>query len=223
MARMTAQDMVTEARLHLGGETTETLTDNQILRWLNRAYVELASAYKFSELETSVSITTASGTAEYEVSAADVLEVLSVIDDTNNALLYPWSRWQYDAATQGGSSSVTGVPSFWFISGVGANSRRQFTFYPTPAGTYTINVIYRKKPTELVLSPAPTSCVLLEPFDEPLILRAVSKGWRALGDDTKSAAALAASKESERYALKSCFTASYEPFQPGSVVAGALR
>ena len=134
MARMTAQDMVDEVRLHLGGETTETITDNQILRWINRGYVELASAYGFEELETSVSVTTSSGTAEYELSASDVLTVSTVVDDTNNFTLRPWNRYQYDMATQGDSTNITGQPVFWFFSGVGSNNRRQMTFYPTPDG-----------------------------------------------------------------------------------------
>lgn len=222
MARMTAQDMVTEVRLHLGGETDETLSDNQILRWINRAYIDCASSYKFDELEASTSITTSSGTAEYETTASDVLTIISVTDDTNNFTLKPWSRRQYDEAVQGNASSITGNPVFWFISGVGSNQRRQFTFYPTPAGTYTINVIYRQKPTELVLTPSATSSSLLEPWDEVLILRAVSKGWRALGDDEKAYRAKQAADEQSRLAQGSSFTPSSVSHQFSSVVGRAL-
>ncbi len=222
MARMTAQDMVTEARLHLGGETTETLSNNQILRWINRAYIDCASTYKFDELEASTSITTSSGTAEYEASAADILTIIKVTDDTNNLTLVPWNRRMYELATQGNVSSITGVPTHWFISGVGSNSRRQFTFYPTPAGTYTINVYYRKKPTELVLTPAATSCVLPEPWDEVILLRAVAKGWRALGDDDRSYRAKQSADEEESRARRSSFTASSVPIFNSSIVGGAL-
>jgi len=223
MARMTAQDIVTEVRLHLGGETTETLTDNQILRWVNRAYIDLASSYDFDELEESTTITTSSGTAEYEASASDILSVISLVDDTNNVQLYPWTRWQYDRATQGSASSITGTPIYWFISGVGSNSRRNFTFYPTPAGTYTINVIYKEKPAELVLTPSATSSVLLEPWDEVVVLLAASRGWRALGDDDKSYKMKLSANEAMRVAEQSSFTASYVPMRPGSLVGGALR
>ena len=225
MARMTAQDIVTEVRLHLGGETDETLSDNQILRWVNRSYIDLSSAYEFNELETTVAITTASGTAEYETTATDMLTVISVIDDTNNIQLYPWNRWQYDRSTQGSSSTITGTPIYWFISGVGANNRRQFTFYPTPAGTYTVNVIYQKKPTELVLTPVAdvTSSVIPEPWDEVLVLLAVCRGWRALGDDDKSYKAKLSANDASKIAEQSSFTASYVPMTPGSIVGGALR
>lgn len=222
MARMTAQDMVTEVRLHLGGETEETLPDNQILRWINRAMIDCASSYKFDELEASTSITTTSGTAEYELSDDDVLSILAVTDDTNNYSMGAWSRRQYEAATQGSAASIAGPPTFWFISGVGANKRRQFTFYPVPAGTYTINVFYRQKPTELVLSPSATSSSLLEPWDEVLILRAVSKGWRALGDDDKSYKAKQGADEQSRLAQGSSFTPSSVAKYSSSIAGRAL-
>ena len=110
MARMTAQDIVDEVRLHLGGETSETLSDNQILRWVNRAYIDLASAYKFDELEDSTSITTSSGTAEYEASDSDILAIVSVTDDTNDFTLKPWNRRQYDLAVQGLPHFVEAFP-----------------------------------------------------------------------------------------------------------------
>ena len=230
MARMSAQDIVTEVRLHLGGETTETLSDNQILRWVNRSYIDLSSAYEFNELETTTAVTTVSGTAEYAVPVEgynDMLTVLSVIDDTNNILLYPWDRWQYDRSTQGSSSTITGTPIYWFISGTGtnddSNTVRQFTFFPTPAGAYTINIIYQKKPTELVLTPAATSSVVPEPWDEVLVLLAVCRGWRALGDDDKSYKAKLSANDASKIAERSSFTASYQPMRPGSVVGGALR
>jgi hypothetical protein len=230
MARMTAQDIVTEVRLHLGGETDETVSDNQILRWINRSYIELASTYGFEELETSTSVTTVSGTAEYAVPSTgqtDILVIHSIIDDTNNNLLRPWSRYQYDMATQGDSSNVTGQPIFWFFSGVGTNTNsytvRQITLYPTPDGAYTLNVVYRKKPAELVLTPSATSSILLEPFDDTLVLKAVSRGWRALGDDDKSYKAVMAARESEKYALRSAGVASAVPYPITSMMANSLR
>jgi hypothetical protein len=235
MARMTALDMVTEVRLHLGGETEETLSDNQILRWINRAYIDCASSYKFDELEASTSITTSSGTAEYPIpfdGATDMLTIMSITDDTNNLTLQPWSRRQYDRAVQGSAASITGPPVFWFKSGVGTNSGvgdsstdytvGQFTFYPTPAGTYTINIIYRQKPAELVLTPAATSCSLLEPWDEVLILRAVRKGWMALGDDDKAYRAKQAADEQARLAQGSSFTPSSVATYSSSYIGRAL-
>jgi len=223
MARMTASDMVDEVRLSLGGETTETISDNQILRWINRAYTTLAAAYDFTELEDSVDVTTASGTAEYEVGsgADDILRVISITDTTNHVTLYPWSRWQYDLATQGSTINTTGTPVYWFESGVGSSSRLQYTLFPTPAGTYTLTAVYKKKPTELVLTPSPTSAVLREPWDHVIILLAIESGWRALGDTDKAYKAKLSAGDASGIAERSSFTASHVPMWGGSIVGGA--
>ena len=94
---MTALDMVTEARLALGGETTETISNNMLLRWLNRAYMNIASVYSPRELESSFSFTTTSGTAEYAApttGADDTLSIISFIDDTNKTALEAIEAWE---------------------------------------------------------------------------------------------------------------------------------
>lgn len=180
MARLTASDMVDMVRDSLGGETSETISDTRILRYINQSYLELASLYQFDQLSSSTTITTASGTSEYELSVSSVLRITNIVDDTNNFKLRPMSEDQYYNFTQGNSSS--GAPVYWYIDGVGSNSRYNIALYPTPAGTYTLNVYYTKAPTELVTSPAATSAVIPEPWDDSIIYRAVARGWMMLGD-----------------------------------------
>ena len=43
MARLTADDMIDIVRDCLGGETTETISDTRILRYINQSYLELSS------------------------------------------------------------------------------------------------------------------------------------------------------------------------------------
>ena len=62
MARMTASDMITLVRLGIS-ETSETLSDTQILRLLNQSYLELAGSIDHRELDASTSITTTANTA----------------------------------------------------------------------------------------------------------------------------------------------------------------
>ena len=121
MARLTASDMVDIVRDSLGGETSETLSDTRILRFINQSYLELASQYQFDQLGTSTSVTTTSGTTTYELSVSNVLNITKVVDDTNDTMLYTMNEEQYHRFVQG--SSVTGTPSYWFIDGVGSNNR----------------------------------------------------------------------------------------------------
>ena len=221
MARLTASDMIDMVRDCLGGETTETISDTRILRYINQSYLELASRYHFDQLSTSSTITTASGTAAYELTVSNVLKINDLEDDTNNLKLYPMNEDQYRKFTQGGTTS--GTPVYWFIDGVGSNDRYNIALYPTPAGTYTINVYYTQAPDELVTSPAATSAVIPETWDDSIIHRAVSRGWGMLGDLEAAGTWLALARQNDAAAKKSTYHPSYIRTAPGSVVGRALR
>jgi len=221
MARLTADDMVDMVRDSLGGETTETLSDTRVLRYINQSYLELCSEYQFPQLSTSTTITTASGTATYELSVSDVLKFEDIEDDTNNLMLYRMAEWQYRKFTQG--SATTGTPVYWFIDGVGSNNRYNLTFWPTPAGTYTLNVYYAKKPSELVQSPTATSAIIPEPWDDSIVYRAVARGWMQLGDPDNASKWRGMARQNDNAAQKTSFEPSYIAVRPGSVVGRALR
>lgn len=221
MARLTASDMVDMVRDALGGETTETISDTRILRYINQAYLELASRYQFDQLSTSTSITTAASTTSYELSVSNVMQINDLVDDTNNVKMYPMNENQYRKFTQGGTTS--GTPIYWFIDGVGSNSRWQLTLYPTPAGTYTVNVYYDQVPDELVTSPAATSPIIPEIWDDSIIHRAVSRGWRMLGDLEAAGSWLSLARQNDAAAKKTLNHPSYIVTRPGSVIGRALQ
>ena len=56
MARLTASDMIDMVRDALGGETSETISDTRILRFINQSYLELASRWHFEQLGTAPTI-----------------------------------------------------------------------------------------------------------------------------------------------------------------------
>jgi hypothetical protein len=221
MARMTASDMVDIVRDSLGGETSETISDTRILRYLNQSYMEICAEHQPPQLETSTTITTSSGTATYEVTVSDILKYSDLEDDTNNLLLYRMAEWQYRKFTQGSTSS--GTPVYWYIDGVGSNNRDNITLWPTPAGTYTINVYYTKRPAELVTSPTATSPIIREPWDDSIVHRAASRGWRMLGDFDAAGKWLGFARDNDRAAIKTTYEPSYIQTRPGSVVGRALR
>lgn len=221
MARLTASDMIDMVRDSLGGETTETLSDTRILRYINQSYLELASRYGFDQLSTSTTITTVAATTSYELTVSDVMHISELVDDTNDIKLEAMNERQYHKYTQGGTTS--GTPSYWFIDGVGSNNRWQITLYPTPAGAYTINVYYDKVPTELVTSPAATSPVIPDIWDDSIIHRAISRGWRMLGDLEAAGSWLSLARQNDAAAKKTLNHPSYIVTRPGSVIGRALQ
>ena len=221
MARLTASDMIDMVRDCLGGETTETISNTRILRYINQAYLEIASRYQFDQLSTSSTITTEDEEETYELSVSNVMKINDLVDDTNNLKLYPMNEDQYRKFVQGGTTS--GTPVYWFIDGVGDNSRYNITLYPTPAGEYTVYVYYTQSPDELVTSPAATSPVIPEPWDDSIIHRAVSRGWRMLGDLEAAGSWLQLARQNDAAAKKSTYHPSYIRTAPGSVMGRALR
>jgi len=182
---MTASDFVSEIRIAVG-ETDEVFTDVQLLRYVNRAYLQLCTKYwMLPELDTSETITTSASTAEYELSSTDVLRVIEVKDTTNGQRLRPATRYQYDNWTQT-STVTTGAPVYWIPTGVGSNNRLQLTLWPTPAGTYSVVVRYAKKPAELVTTPSATSAIIGEGWDEVLVNYAKAFALRDVGDFQKA-------------------------------------
>lgn len=221
MARLTADDMVSIVRDSLGGETSETISDTRILRFINQSYLELASQYQYDQLRSSTTITTVSGTADYELSVDTVLKIDDIIDGTNNNRLQAMNERQYNQFTQGGTQS--GTPDYWFINGVGSNDRFQVTLWPTPAGAYSLTVDITIKPTELVKSPTATSTIIPEQWDDSIIYRAVARGWMMLGDPDTAGKWRAMSRENDMSAYKSTYHASRIPSYPKSRIGRALR
>lgn len=217
MARLTASDFVAMARQALGGVDSGLISDARILRLINMAQIEIAQLYTPSELETSTTISAVSGTAEYETTATDILKVLTVVDSTNYMELKEADRSWYDRATQGNPES--GTPSRWFESGVGSNSRKQFTFWPTPDGSYTITITYTKMPTEVVTSPTATSSILNQAWDDTIFHLAVARGWMWLGQDRNYDMWKREAQHFASLAFGSTARSRYDPHEASSILS----
>lgn len=218
MARRTATDFINEVRDNAGGETSETLSDTRILRWVNEEYKTLCAKYAFQQIKDAETVTTVDGTAAYELTEADILQVEDVLDTTNGVYLRPISEYQYNTYVQGVPSDATGQPVYWFISGVGSNGRFEITFYPTPDGAYSISVGYYEF-TELVTSPAATSPVIPIQFDDVIVDRASSRALKQAGNHDSAYKFLLSAKEIEGEIKKSVHATSHLPIRPRPMIS----
>lgn len=222
MARLAADEMRDIVRDMLGGETSETLSDTRILRFLNMGYLKTAARFVPDQLRaaTPTTITTSSGTATYELSVDTVLMIDALVNDTSDYKLYTMSEHQYHTYNQG--ADATGSPIYYYVNGVGSNNRWNITFFPVPDGTYTINVEYTKKPTELVLTPTATSTVLPEQLDESIMYRAAYHGWMQLGDPKMAQNYLQSARMNDSDVMDTLHIGSETPVYLGSRVASEL-
>lgn len=215
MARRTATDFINEVRDNAGGETSETLSDARILRYVNEEYKTLCSVWAPQQIKDAETVTTTSGTVAYELAEADILQIEDVFDTTNGLYLKPISEYQYNTWVQGNASGVTGTPIYWFISGVGSSGRTELTFYPTPDGTYSITVGYYEF-VELVTSPSATSPITPIQLDNVIVDRASSRALRQAGNHDSAYKFLLTANEIESKVRKSIHVTSHIPIRARS-------
>ena len=223
MARLAADEMRDIVRDMLGGETSETLSDTRILRYLNMGYLKTAAKFKPDQLKaaTPTTITTADGTGSYELSIDTVLCVDDLINDTSDYRLYSFSDTQHHSYNQG--ADATGSPIYYRVDGVGSNNRFNISLFPVPDAVYTINVEYFKKPTELKLSPSATSTVLPEQLDESIMYRATYHGWMQAGDPDRAQKYLQGARMNDSDVMDTIHVGSETPMYLGSRVASEQR
>jgi hypothetical protein len=222
MARLTASGMVDMVRDYCAGETTETLNDTRLLRFLNQAYLYYAGKYPFPQLLEDTTVTTVSGTQENELSVSDVREISTITDQTNNVPMYEIDEKQYDQFTVGDQSNITGNPVYYFIDGVGSNGRWNLRWYPTPDGAYTIAIKYYENPPELVTSPTATSPIIPDVWDDVIMHLAASRGWMLLGNREKSMSFAGIAGKMESDLVRRSFPKSSIPRRTSSPVGRAL-
>ena len=220
MARLTADDMIDIVRDCCGGETSGTLSDTRILRFLNEAALNLVSKYTFDQLSANTTITTVSGTSTYELSVSDVVEFTSMVNDTQNFEIYGMNEEEYIRFTQGDAQS--GTPNYWYLNGVGDNGRYNIELWPTPNSADTINVYYTKL-EELTVSPAITSLVIPRVWDKVVYLYAAASAWEMLGDADRAEAFVKMAARNEAQAAKSVRFPSHIRGGMTSPVGAALK
>lgn len=179
MAKMDASDMLAYVRQSVGSPPTGEISNDDIIRRLNQTYMRLATQFPMPEVYTSTTVTTSSGTATYSV-GTDVLTMLECSDTTSGAPLRWITPWQYEQYYA--SDSTNGTPQFVVQHVPSANATAYIKLYPTPDGTYTIRVAYKREPTELVTSPSANYTDFSDAWDEIICVGAAASCALQLGD-----------------------------------------
>ena len=165
---------------NLGGRSN---IDTYIQEWTNSCYLDLVTRGKFPELQRFAPIPipelddtgtfdTTDGAASYAYSevSSDLLFPISLRDTTNNVSLREKSiRW-YDRY----KSTTDAKPTRYATYG------GKFWLDPTPNGTYTIQVRFRKKVDIPLLVNDSDTPVIGEEWHEAIVLGATYRGARSL-------------------------------------------
>lgn len=224
MGYLTAQDMVSRVRSAIGNPDTLMVSDDLILQWLNQNIIRITAKYSFTEYGGSEDVTTASGTAEYLLTATTVLAIENVVNMTGKYDLQRCDETDYDLWVQ--STGTTGSPTHYFVSRVHATDggdRRYITFFPTPNATLTMRVRYNNLDGLLVLDPTATKSPLPSHWDECLINHAIAAGFMHLTEGEKASAFLTMAKMNELEAWEISSKPSEIPASIGRSMRAGIR
>lgn len=223
MARLiNGADMVDMVRDMCGGETNAVLSKARILKYINQSYFEIAGTTQGDLLDGSATITTSDGTGTYTFTSDNVFKIKDLTDSTNDNLLYSMNQSQYNSWTQGGD--VSGEPMYWFINGADTSGKWKVTFFPTPAGAYTIlaDIITKPDPITADVDGQLSVCITHELWDDSIIYRAAARGWALLGDTKLAREYRSLARDNDRVARKMSTQASETPNHMTSAVGGAI-
>jgi len=178
MARRTAQDFVTNIAANVGDPGYDVLAANSILRLVNDAQNEIAINYEPPELLGALTTTTTSGDSyvDFTYTAQPIKIISMLVISPLFRMIQVDEPWYRMATSGGGTAGTSGQPTHWFA----AYESGLFRLWPTPDATYTIGMSYIKIPTELVLTPSPTSSEMLQPWDDVIEMMATHRAFMRL-------------------------------------------
>jgi hypothetical protein len=106
--------------------------------FVNDARNEVETAWNWSALRTTLTLTTTADIFNYELNGSqNNFTLIDVINDTDNQFMeYRPSTWFDNAFLNQGS--VTGSPTYYNFNGVSNDGDTQVDIYPIPDAVYTI-------------------------------------------------------------------------------------
>ncbi len=143
---MNVQDIITRVRRTFGDEAAVQVTDDDVIRWINDAQIEIVKQ-KEEALQTTSYLNLVAGTSQYTL-PTDLLLLHTLRYKTNTMLSYTLLRFksmqQFDEEMDGwdGTQYGQGSPVYFTLS------EGKAILFPTPdtSATNGIKVLYSKQP-----------------------------------------------------------------------------
>ena len=151
---MTYLDLVNNVLRRLREDQVTTVYANtysaMVGDYINDAKTLVENTWDWSQLRTTVTITTAADDYTYSLTGSqDYGKILTMINDTSDIIMeYRPQSWVDEKYLLGASAS--GAPSFYTYNGVDSNGDSQIDVYPKPDGVYSIK-------TKMVIRNVPLS------------------------------------------------------------------
>ncbi len=203
---MTYLDLVNNVLIRLREEQVTTVSANTystlIGEFVNDAKRQVEDAWNWTALRSTLTVTTAADTFNYEMNGAGVrFKVLDVINDTSNFFMKQESSSQFNNALLNTDTAETGEPRYYTFNGVSSDGDIQADVYPIPDGVYSLRFNFVVPQAKLT---SDTTTILVP--SEPVIFGAYARAIAERGEDggltTSEATLLAANSLNDAIAIE---------------------
>jgi hypothetical protein len=139
---MTHTELLARLRILVGNPTTANVPDSTLTDYLNKAYTQIATRWRFHATRVRTQFNTTINTASYALSASDI-ELFHVWNRTTNRRLQKISQldlFRFDEST---SHATTGEPRYYMRDG------NNILLFPTPDAVYSMERYTQQTPALL--------------------------------------------------------------------------
>lgn len=156
----TVNDVYNQVKRAFGDESGVQLTNDDIVRWINEAQVDISKQNQV--LQTTATVNVVGGTATYSLSAVTprIDSVASILLDGRRVGDIPVSQAEESISLADPEGLETGAPQFWYSWG------GDITFWPIPNKNYTMLIRYTAQPADVTSSPSNVLSVPDECFSD---------------------------------------------------------
>lgn len=139
----TVGDVYDAVKRTFGDESGVQLTNEDIVRWINEAQVDISKQNQV--LQTTATMTVTAGTATYSLTSVSpkIDSLASILLDGRRVGNTPISQAEESISLADPEGTETGAPQFWYAWG------GDITFWPKPNRNYTMTIRYTAQPEDV--------------------------------------------------------------------------
>jgi len=179
---MTYLEIVNNVLKRLRERTVSTVSENTYSELIgvlvNDAKEEVENAWKWSQLKTTLTLTTTADTFNYELNGTQGrFKLLDVLNDTGNFFMTPRTTSDFNNLFLN-NTPATGSPRYYNFNGTSSDGDTLVDVYPIPNGVYSLRFNVVAPQAELTTD----STSLLVPA-KPVQMLAYAKAIEERGED----------------------------------------
>lgn len=142
----TVNDVYNQVKRVFGDEAGVQLTNQDIVRWINEAQVDISKENQI--LQTTATLPVTAGTATYSLTSVTprIDTLASLLLDGRRVGNTPISQAEESISLADPEGTETGAPQFWYAWG------GDITFWPNPNKDYTMTLRYNAQPTAVSIT-----------------------------------------------------------------------